>query len=147
MMNVDFYLSDQNAINRLVTEWNQYKEKFVIAYDFDDTVFDYHNKGRVYSDVIELLRKCKEFGAHLVVFTANPDEKLPTIRDYLLDNSIPFDAINVTPDFIPIAVGTKKIYYNVFLDDRAGLSSSYYCLLEALETMKENELVRWNIGD
>lgn len=41
---------------------------------------------------------------------------------YLVENNIPFDAINETPDFIPFK--GRKVYYNILLDDRAGLSSA-----------------------
>jgi hypothetical protein len=139
MIKLDFYLNDQNVIDRLVTEWEKYGSNFVIAYDFDDTVYDYHKKGRTYNDVVKLLGDCKLFGAHLVVFTANPEKNYPKITQYLMDNDIPFDAINETPEFIPIDIGNKKIYFNIFLDDRAGLSSSYYCLSEALEIMRDKK--------
>lgn len=132
---MDYYLYDLNVINRLVDEWSKYGCNFVIAYDFDNTVYDYHNQGHKYDDVIGLLRECKEFGAHLVVFTANDEDKHPPIIDYLKTNNIPFDAINENPPFVPVQ-SSKKIYSNHFLDDRAGLSSAYYCLRLALQIME-----------
>jgi hypothetical protein len=132
----DFYLNESNVIRRMLNEWKQYGYRFVIAYDYDDTVFDYHKKGYTYDRVIQLLRDCKEFGAHLVVFTACTEDKYSQITEYLKDNNIPFDAINESPSFIPIAIG-KKIYYNVLLDDRAGLSSAFNCLLTALKVLKK----------
>jgi hydroxymethylpyrimidine pyrophosphatase-like HAD family hydrolase len=131
---MDYYLNDTNVVNRLVDEWSKYNN-LVVAYDFDNTVFDYHNQGQKYDDVIDLLRECKQFGAHLVVFTANDEDKHPPIIDYLKANNIPFDAINENPSFVPVQ-SSKKIYFNILLDDRAGLSSSYYCLKEVLEIMK-----------
>lgn len=136
---MDYYLNDQNVIDRLVREWKQYNS-LVIAYDYDNTVYDYHKKGETYEDVIGLLRECKKFGSHLVVFTANDEDKYSPIIEYLKANKIPFDAINESPSFVPVQ-SSKKIYFNILLDDRAGLSSSYYCLKEALEIMKkEREL-------
>jgi len=38
-------------------------------------------------------------------------------------------------DYIPFK--GKKLYYNILLDDRAGLSSAYYCLRQALNRIKE----------
>jgi hypothetical protein len=134
---MDFYLEDVNVVERLVSEWRKYK-LLVIAYDYDNTVYDYHHNGLTFDDVTQLLRDCKEFGAHLVVFTACGEEKYPDIIAYLKANRIPFDAINESPQFVPIT-GSKKIYYNILLDDRAGLSSAYRCLRSALDLMKRGE--------
>jgi hypothetical protein len=134
---MDFYLEDDNVIKRLVTEWKQYNN-LVIAYDYDNTVYDYHHKGHTYDDIIQLLRECKDFGAHLVVFTACTDDVFPNIMEYLKTNHIPYDAINESPKFVPVT-GGKKIYFNILLDDRAGLSSAYRCLKSALATMKQGE--------
>lgn len=62
----------------------------------------------------------------------------PDIIKYLEANHIPFDAINESPKFVPVA-GSKKMYFNILLDDRAGLSSAYKCLKAALEIMKQGE--------
>ena len=64
---MDYYLDDNNAVNRLVEEWRKYG-KIIIGYDFDDTVFDFHQKGRTYKNVMNLLRECKKLGAYLIVF-------------------------------------------------------------------------------
>lgn len=131
---MDHYLSDENAVERLLKEWLQY-EKVVVAYDFDSTVYDYHNEGHTYNDVVNLLREAKYLGAHLVVFTASPEEKYPYIRKYLEDNNIPFDSINENPDFVPSTNGSK-IYFNILLDDRAGLKSAYSTLKSVIELIK-----------
>ncbi|WP_205753440.1 HAD family hydrolase [Bacillus cereus] len=130
---MDFYLNDSNVINRLVKEWRTHG-KLIIAFDFDNTVYDFHKEGHTYHQVIELLRECKQYGAHLVVFTAKADEDFPEMIEYLKNNNIPFDDINESPDFVPFK--GKKIYYNILLDDRAGLSSAYHSLKKTLEIMK-----------
>lgn len=96
---MDYYLSDRNAIDRLVEEWTKYG-KIIIAYDYDDTVFDFHKKNRKYNDVISLLREAKELGAYFVVFTACGENQYKDISEYLLTNNIPFDKINENLDFI-----------------------------------------------
>lgn len=128
------YMDKTVVVDRLVREWRQHG-KLVIAYDYDNTVFDYHNEGHDYSSVIELLRECKRYGAHLVVFTACEEEKFPVMRQFLDDNRIPYDAINEQPDFLPFT--GRKIYYNILLDDRAGLESACKALATALHIMKE----------
>jgi len=119
---MDFYLSDINCIDRLLDEYNKYG-RLIVAYDFDNTVFDYNSKGITFKDVINLLHRCHQAGFHLIVFTSCDESRFDDIRKYLKDNHIPFDAINETPEFIPFK--GRKVYYNVLLDDRAGLKSAY----------------------
>lgn len=131
---MDYYLSDRNAIDRLIEEWTKYG-KIIIAYDYDDTVFDFHKKNREYNDVITLLREAKELGAYFVVFTACGENQYEDISEYLLTNNIPFDKINENLDFISFT--GRKVYYNILLDDRSGLSASYYQLQQTIEILKE----------
>lgn len=73
-----------------------------------------------------MLRKWQPY-AKLVVFSASQEERYPYIADYLNQNNIPFDAINedvLTEKRKP----TRKLYYNILLDDRAGLGSAYTAL-------------------
>lgn len=134
-MKTDRYLSDHECIERLLNEWEKYG-LLVIAYDFDNTVYDYHSRGDKFDNVIELLRKVKRMGCHLVVFTSCDDDRFPDIKKYLTENNIPFDSINETPDFIPFK--GRKVYYNWLLDDRAGLSASYRILNEVAELVHIN---------
>ena len=119
---MDFFLDDKNCVDRLFDEWKKYGS-LIVAYDYDNTVFDFYNKGYKYPKVIELLQECKKMGFHLTVFTSCNDERFPEIEKYLQENNIPFDGINETPDFIPFK--GRKVYFNILLDDRAGLSSAY----------------------
>lgn len=130
---MDYYLNDNHVTNRLITEWNTYK-KVIIAYDFDDTIYDYHKRDFKYNDVINLLKEAKEIGAYFIVFTSCDEKQHDFIKEYLNKNNIPFDKINENMDFIPFS--GRKIYYNILLDDRAGLRTAYNCLLEAVNYMK-----------
>lgn len=121
----DFFMDDDNCFNRLVEEYN--KHGLIIAYDFDNTVFDYYKKGHKFNKVVELLRLCKtELKCHLTLFTSCNDDRMPEIRKYLEENNIPYDSINETPDYIPFK--GRKVYYNILLDDRAGLLSAFRVL-------------------
>ena len=70
---MDFYLNKKNTYQRLVTEFEKY-ESLVVAFDFDNTVYDFHHVGLEFTDVISLLRDLKKIGCYLIVFTANEDE-------------------------------------------------------------------------
>ncbi|AMW61223.1 hydrolase [Bacillus phage Nigalana] len=127
---MDYFMIEENAVNRLVKEWNTYGQ-IVVAYDFDNTVYDYHKEGHDYSEVIELIHELDEAGAYLMVYTARPNTELYKVRNYLKENMIPFDSINKMPDFLPFTEN-KKLYYNILLDDRAGLESAVNILRKVL---------------
>jgi hypothetical protein len=131
---MDYYLNELNQVNRLVKEWEKYG-KIIIAYDFDDTVYDFHKQGRKYEDIIALLKRCDNIGAHFIVFTCCGEDEYMKIKDYLYDNKIPFDRINENMDFVKFT--GKKVYYNILLDDRAGLKSAYSVLLDAVKIMED----------
>lgn len=126
------YLLENNILFRLFREYVTHGS-LVIAYDFDNTVFDYHNQGIEYSDTIELLQDLKSVGCTLICFTASED--IDHISKYLTDNDIPFDKINENPDFWK---GTgRKIYFNALLDDRAGLNEMSRVLKDLILMIKE----------
>ena len=129
----DPYLNNNNVINRLVEEWEKYG-KIIIAYDFDNTIYDYHNKGYKYPKIINLLQECKNIGAYFIVFTSSPKERYNFIEKYLIKHNIPYDTINENIDVAQF--DGRKIYYNILLDDRAGLSISYNNLKKVLDIKK-----------
>ena len=48
---VDPYLNDDMCIDRLVENWRLHNG-IIIAFDFDNTIFDYYDKGYRYDKVI-----------------------------------------------------------------------------------------------
>jgi hypothetical protein len=131
---MDYYLKEQNCIDRLVEEWSNYG-KIVLGIDFDDTLYDFHKKGRKYDNVIALIKRCQVIGCHTVVFTANDDTKhYEFIKEYLSKEGIQVDTVNDNIPSVPFK--TRKVYYNILLDDRAGLSSAYSTLLRTVEIME-----------
>lgn len=114
-----------SAITRLNKELQKYGKLF-IAFDFDSTIFDYHNEGLNCSDVITLLKQCSDKGHTLILFTATSSkERLTFMQLYCKHFGIKVSYINENPE-VPGA--TTKPYYNILLDDRAGLSESYKVL-------------------
>ena len=133
------YLNQANVVKRLLSEWDTHG-KLIIAYDFDNTVFDYHSQGHTYDEIISLLQRCKRIGAYMILFTAANDVRLPFIKEYLGRLGIPCDAIN--ENMPGMETTGRKIYYNILLDDRAGLFSAYQALHIAclhMEHQKEND--------
>lgn len=130
----DYYLEDEHAITRLVKEWKEHK-KIIIALDFDNTVYDFHHEGHTYEDVFNLLRACKEYGCYIVLFAARGGDDFEFMINYLKEQKIEADGINENLPVVPFQ--TRKIYYNILLDDRAGLRSAYHILEEALHICKQ----------
>lgn len=125
---MDYYLNVENSYNRLLREYEQYGS-LVVAFDFDNTVYDFHQQGHSYSDVIGLLQQLKQLNCYLIVFSAN--ENTNFIEEYCRKMRIPFDAINQNPPFYQS--DGRKIYYNILLDDRAGLRESYETLRKLIQ--------------
>ena len=130
---MDFYLKNENVVNRLLDEYIKFGS-LVIAFDFDDTVYDFHNKGRTYKNIIEILKKLKNINCYLICWTGNED--LAFVEKYLKENEIPFDTINENPSFYKSA--SKKIYANAYLDDRAGLLQTYNDLKKVLAILSNH---------
>jgi thiol-disulfide isomerase/thioredoxin len=109
-------------LDRLVKEWTEHG-KIIIAVDFDDTISPWKMTDFDFSKVIDILIKAKQTGAYIVIFTACSSERFNEIRNYCSSKGLEIDSINENP--IPLPYGQhRKIYANIFIDDRAGLNES-----------------------
>lgn len=131
---MDPFLNDLNCVKRLVKEWVAHKS-LIIAYDYDNTVFDYHSLGYQFDGIISTLQQCKNYGAKFIVFSCSPKDRYSQMINYLDENNIPWDTIN--ENIVKLHGGEGKVFYNILLDDRAGLKSSYSILNMALTVIKE----------
>ncbi len=133
---MDYYMVWDNFYNRLKLEYKKYG-KLIIAYDFDDTVFNYHNNKEMSNeDIIGLLRDWKDYG-YLICFTSRPD--LKGVTDYLEQREIPYNSINKNMPGLPFG-NNEKLYYNVLIDDRAGMSWAYIALETLLKEIKNGKI-------
>ena len=120
--------NEKGSLERLLEEYKKYKT-LIIGFDFDNTIFDYHNKGGDYSEIIDLLKECKRLHFNLCLYTIEDriDWKYKTCcklgikPDYINESTIRFDC------------GGFKPYFNILLDDRAGLESSYNILKNVVD--------------
>lgn len=131
---MDYYLNPKHASNRLLDEYNQYGT-LVVAFDFDDTVYDFHKKGKIYDDVIALLSGLKSINCYLICWTGQED--VDFVATYLQQNNIPFDGINENPPFH--SSKSRKIYANAYLDDRSGLKQVFDELNNLVSTVKNKK--------
>lgn len=125
----------EQQVERLRSEVAAHGSLFV-AFDFDNTIFDYHSQGFDYSGVISLLRRCSEMGHKMILLTSNEDEeKLAFIRHYCRHFGIRIDYVNENP---VVCHGCRKPYYNILIDDRAGMNEACE-ILNAIIKEQENE--------
>lgn len=129
----DPYMDQERALGRLLIEYEKHGQ-LIVAFDFDDTVFNTHERpGWEYNQVIELLRRVQPY-AHIICWSASVPERYESMWQYFRENNIPCQAINEdAPWVVPHG---RKIYANIYLDDRAGLESAYSLLSLFVETME-----------
>ena len=107
----DRYLSTAESIKRLVAEYEKYPYLYV-AFDFDNTVFDYHRVGDTFLLVESLLVRIRNHPKfRLVLFTGNEGDKLVEIVKYCESHGFKPDYVNESP-----VMQTRKPYYNIFLE-------------------------------
>jgi len=116
---------------RLFDEWKQHG-KIIISIDYDDTIFAWKldNKKDIVR-TIKLAQLAKETGAYIVIFTASDPERHKEIQEYCEDIKLPIDSINCNPVELPYGKN-GKIYYNINLCDRSGLTEALNTLEEAM---------------
>lgn len=133
----DPFMNREIVKDRLRNEYQKYGQ-LIIAYDFDYTVHSYREgETWTYDFIMNLLREWRPF-AKFIVFTASPITRYAYIRTYLDSHNLPYDKIN---EEVFERQRTRKIYYNVFLDDRAGLCETAEILSELLNEIKEGKLM------
>lgn len=132
--------NQEACTKRLIKEYNKYGN-LVIGYDFDNTIYDYHNEGGDYSEVIGVLKHAHSLGFVLCLYTAEPSpEKLEWKIKYAQSLGLTVDYVNDSP--LPCS-SPEKPFFNLLLDDRAGLEEAYKILcsvIEEVETLKSGNL-------
>lgn len=103
----------------------------IIAIDFDDTIYDWKNKGYDCPYVLDLVKRCQsKLNAKVILFTCRKDDWLKFAIDYCEENEIVLHGVNENPDYPPTK---SKPYYNVLLDDKACLGEVCQILERLLE--------------
>lgn len=130
----DPYFITDRCVDRLYEQWKK-TPKICVAVDFDDTLFDFHQKGFEFNNVIDLLKECQKQGFYIVIYTASAKERHAFIVDHMTSLGIKIDAINKNV-FESQFGNDGKIFYNIFLDDRAGLLQAFHILHGLLTRIK-----------
>ena len=132
MKRFDPYFSTTLCVEKL---FEQYKKhgNILVAFDYDDTIHDYHKKGYEFPKVMEILRECSVLGLTMILYTGNED--IDNILNYLKGQGIRVDHVNCSP----IEAHKKKPYFNILLDNNAGLGQAYEILSLTLLKIKEKK--------
>lgn len=123
----------------------------IIAVDFDGTLCEnrYPEIGKENKDVIHYLILMKKLDSKLILWTCRVGERLKEAVSWCEERGLTFDAVNENlPEIIGAFGGdTRKIYADLYLDDRNFLQSYNYgkmLFLSALE--KENQNLAWKLA-
>lgn len=141
---LDEYLDTEKSYCRLKEEFELHN-RLIIAYDLDSTVFDYHHKNASYEMVKDLIRKYRDY-AYFIIFTSSESDRYDEIKEILEQEDLPYDSINDDAPFIPFK--GRKVYYNILLDDRAGLHQTYHELLRLYQEViveLERSKTKWEV--
>lgn len=123
----------------------QYKTtpKLVVAVDFDHTIFDFKQLGYSFPRAISLLKRCNALGFYVVIFTASNEARFPFIQWYMRMIGVEIAAINENVLEESFKYGkSRKIFYNIFLDDRAGLLQAMDILDQTLTKIETKEFYK-----
>lgn len=133
----DRYMVYGQCVQRLVREYHQYG-RIILAVDFDNTLYDYHQVGDTYPEMEELLKKAEPY-TNVMIFTCRPKKQHEEIKQYLNERGIKFDAINEPIIRLNEDDETSKPFYSLLLDDRAGLEGARMILSTFLDVMNREE--------
>lgn len=122
--------------NRLIEEWNKHNG-ILIGLDVDDTILPYRKDFTNTDLVIEVIKRAQIYGAKVILNTASHVDRYEYIKSYCESIGIKVEAINENIIF-PFG-DNRKIYANIYIDDRAGLSEALQILSEATEYIQLKE--------
>lgn len=133
MKNLEFShpFSEKHVSERLLKEYVEHDGHLVIGVDFDNTIFDTHAIGGDFSCVIEVVRECILRGMVVCLYTSSEEPE-----DIDRKVSIFTEIFGTSPDYVnysPLSPYASKPFFNILLDDRAGLEESWRTLYHVLK--------------
>lgn len=136
-------LDNEVFINRLYEDLKLYKGKIIVAVDYDDTISPWKVVTKEFcQEVINVIIRAQKSGAYITIFTNCNSDRHEEIKSYCYSKGIRIDSININPIQLPYGNEEhSKIFYNILLDDRAGLLESINILDSALVKYRMSDLV------
>lgn len=131
----DPYFDTERCVERLFQVYQKHSN-IIIACDFDETIYPFHNPNDEFTKVIELLRVCSNMELTILIFTSGLNERHELMRQYCENNNIKISGINENLPDMKFGRDGAKIYYNILLDDKAGLGQAYEILTKTINKIK-----------
>lgn len=124
--------------NRLATEWLK-NGKIIIACDLDDTIIPYNDEIKDNCQkMVDLILGCQEEGIIFLINTARSERQLENAKKQVEKLGIVVHGVNkMHPDWDKPYGLNRKLYANIFLDDRGGFWDSYWILKNSLTIVKD----------
>lgn len=101
----------------------------VVAIDFDGTLVEdrFPDIGRPYENMFNLVKVLQDKGVKVVLWTSRDGERLEKAISFCNDKGIVFDAVNENIKEVQemFHTDTRKIYADIYLDDKAYLPCIY----------------------
>lgn len=120
-------------VERLYNEWKEYG-RIIIGLDFDDTIFPFRENFTDVESVINLVIEARKVGAIIIIYTGSNPDRYDFIKEYCKEKGLEIDGINM--NVITPFGDNRKIYANIYLDDRSGLLESLATLSTAMWKIK-----------
>lgn len=129
--------------NKLIKQYNEHG-KLLVAVDFDDTVYPFSVPDSEIQHIRDLVIKLNQQGHEVIVFTCRHEEE--PVKAFYKGAGMKYDYFNDSP-VKSEDVGLGKIFFNILLDDKAGLSEAYctlesvLCTIEAFKNLKKSKVL------
>ncbi len=119
---------------------SQYKKhgQLIIAVDFDDTIHDSHQRKVDFSPIHSLLKRAVDINCKLMIFTARADWELAYVASHCEKVDLKYEVINDDVLILPSGK-SRKPYFNLLLDDKAGLMEAFLILTRFVETIENQK--------
>lgn len=132
---MDYYMYFENCYERIVNDYLTHGQ-LIIAVDFDNTLKPFREHEDDCSEIKQLIKDIKPY-AHIIIYSASPKSRYKEMQDYLKQENIPYDDINIQHKGLDYEEG-QKLYYNMIIDDRAcNLFISHMLLTKFLKNINE----------
>ena len=131
-MKEDRYFETEQIAYQLVRNYWKHGN-VIVAFDFDDTIYDWHDKGDIFPLMERLLQDISKDPDKfkLMLFTAREGKALEEAYEYCRKKQVFPMWINDNP-----MMHTRKPFYNILFDDKAGLGQAYEAFMLFLKIIR-----------